>query len=164
MMSDLIRNVESIDIQELIRINDLAVPAVNSISSNKFEWFLENSLYFKLIESSSKEVKGFLLVLPEDLEYESLNYKWFNKRYKKFAYIDRIAILNKFKRKGFGKFFYSDLENTIKSNYSMIACEYNIKPMNIESERFHISIGFEKIGEQITDNGNKEVALMVKNL
>jgi predicted GNAT superfamily acetyltransferase len=77
MMSDLIRNVESIDIQELIRINDLAVPAVNSISSNKFEWFLENSLYFKLIESSSKEVKGFLLVLPEDLEYESLNYKWF---------------------------------------------------------------------------------------
>jgi predicted GNAT superfamily acetyltransferase len=127
MMSDLIRNVESSDIQELIRINDLAVPAVNSISSNKFEWFLENSLYFKLIESSSKEVKGFLLVLPEDLEYESLNYKWFNKRYKKFAYIDRIAILNKFKRKGFWKIFYSDLENTIKSNYSMIACEYNLK-------------------------------------
>ena len=84
-MSDLIRNVKSSDIQEIIRINDLAVPAVNSISSNKFEWFLENSLYFKLIESSSKEVKGFLLVLPEDLEYESLNYKWFNKRYKKFA-------------------------------------------------------------------------------
>ena len=78
-MSDLIRNVESSDIQEIIRINDLAVPAVNSISSNKFEWFLENSLYFKLIESSSKEVKGFLLALRQNLEYESLNYIWFNK-------------------------------------------------------------------------------------
>ena len=163
-MSDLIRNVESSDIQEIIRINDLAVPAVNSISSNKFEWFLENSLYFKLIESSSKEVKGFLLVLRQNLEYESLNYIWFNKRFKKFAYIDRIAISNQFKRKGFGRKFYSDLENTIKSNYDMIACEYNLKPMNYESEKFHLFIGFKKIGEQNTDNGNKEVALMVKKI
>ena len=163
-MSDLIRNVESSDIQEIIRINDLAVPAVNSISSNKFEWFLENSLYFKLIESFSKEVKGFLLVLRQNLEYESLNYIWFNKRFKKFAYIDRVAILNQYKRKGFGRKFYSDLENTIKSNYDMIACEYNLKPMNYESEKFHLSIGFKKIGEQITDNGNKEVALMVKKI
>ena len=163
-MSDLIRNVESSDIQGLIRINDFAVPAVNSISSNKFEWFLENSLYFKLIESSSKEVKGFLLVLSQNLEYESLNYIWFNKRFKKFAYVDRIAILDQFKRKGFGRKLYSDLENTIKSNYDMIACEYNLRPMNYESEKFHLSAGFEKIGEQITDNGNKEVALMIKKI
>jgi len=163
-MSDLIRNVESIDIQELIRINDLAVPAVNSISSNKFEWFLENSLYFKLIESSSKEIKGFLLVLRQNLEYESLNYIWFNERLKKFAYIDRIAILNQYKRKGFGRKFYSDLENTIKSNYEIIVCEYNLKPMNYESEKFHLSIGFKKIGEQTTDNGKKEVAMMLKKI
>ena len=163
-MSDLIRNVESSDIQEIIRINDLAVPAVNSISSNKFEWFLENSLYFKLIESSSKEIKGFLLVLRQNLEYESLNYIWFNERLKKFAYIDRIAILNQYKRKGFGRKFYSDLENTIKSNYEIIVCEYNLKPMNYESEKFHLSIGFKKIGEQTTDNGKKEVAMMLKKI
>jgi predicted GNAT superfamily acetyltransferase len=36
--------------------------------------------------------------------------------------------------------------------------------MNYESEKFHLSIGFEKIGEQNTDNGNKEVALMVKKI
>jgi predicted GNAT superfamily acetyltransferase len=46
----------------------------------------------------------------------------------------------------------------------MIACEYNLKPMNYESEKFHLFIGFEKIGEQNTDNGNKEVALMVKKI
>ena len=56
-MSDLIRNVDSGDIQELVRINDLAIPAVNSISSNKFEWSgdnddiledLYNTKYFQL--------------------------------------------------------------------------------------------------------------------
>ena len=113
-MSDLIRNVESSDIQEIIRINDLAVPAVNSISSNKFEWFLENSLYFKLIESSSKEVKGFLLVLRQNLEYESLNYIWFNRRFKKFAYIDRIAILSPYKKKALEENFIQILKTQLK--------------------------------------------------
>ena len=113
-MSDLIRNVDSGDIQELVRINDLAIPAVNSISSNKFEWFLENSLYFKLIESSSKEVKGFLLVLRQNLEYESLNYIWFNRRFKKFAYIDRIAILSPYKKKASEENFIQILKTQLK--------------------------------------------------
>jgi len=159
-----IRNVEVADIEDLIKINELSVPAVNSISFAKFEWFHQNSIYFKLIQSINNEVHGFLLVLNSLLDYESLNYKWFQERYSSFAYIDRIAILEEYKRSGLGKKLYLDLEKSIKSNYKMITCEYNLKPMNHESEKFHISIGYQQVGKLNTQEGTKEVSLMVKNL
>ena len=163
-MSDLIRNVDLNDIDKIIKINELSVPAVNSISRNKFEWFIKNSIYFKLIESSSYEIKGFLLALNQEINYESLNYKWFKQRNKKFVYVDRIAILDKFKRIGLGRMLYQDLETSVKSDYDIITCEYNLKPMNYESEKFHKSTGFMQVGELITDSGNKEVALMLKEI
>ena len=98
-----IRNVETIDLDTLIMINELSIPAVNSITKAQFEWFYKNSLYFKLIQSAEKEVQGFLLTLNSSLDYESLNYKWFQERYDDFAYVDRIAILEKYKRNGLGR-------------------------------------------------------------
>ena len=159
-----IRNVETIDIDTLIKINELSIPAVNSITKTQFEWFYKNSLYFKLIQSVEKEVQGFLLTLDSSLDYESLNYKWFQERYDDFAYIDRIAILEKHKRNGLGRKLYMDLEKSIKSDYKMIACEYNLRPMNYESEKFHISIGYQRAGNLITQKGAKEVSLMIKNI
>ena len=44
-MDSQIRNVELNDINDLIRINELSIPAVNSITEAKFEWFY-NSLDF----------------------------------------------------------------------------------------------------------------------
>ena len=97
-MDSQIRNVELNDINDLIRINELSIPAVNSITEAKFEWFYNNSLYFRLIKSTGDEIYGFLLVLNSALDYESINYKWFQNRYDQFAYIDRVAILKKYKR------------------------------------------------------------------
>lgn len=163
-MDSQIRNVELNDINDLIRINELSIPAVNSITEAKFEWFYNNSLYFRLIKSSGDEIYGFLLALNPALDYESINYKWFQNRYDQFAYIDRVAILKKYKRNGLGKKLYSDLEQTIKDNYKMITCEYNLKPMNLESEKFHLAIDYERVGSLVTENGAKEVSLMLKNI
>jgi predicted GNAT superfamily acetyltransferase len=46
----------------------------------------------------------------------------------------------------------------------MITCEYNLKPMNHESEKFHLSIGYQRVGKLNTQEGAKEVSLMVKNI
>ena len=160
-----IRNVKITDIEDLVKINELSLPAVNSISKSKFEWFYSNSIYFKLIQTTNNnEVHGFLLALNSLLNYESLNYKWFQERFNLFAYIDRIAILDKYKRNGLGKKLYADLEKSIKSKYNMIMCEYNLKPMNYESEKFHISVGYKRVGKLITHEGIKEVSLMIKKI
>jgi predicted GNAT superfamily acetyltransferase len=36
--------------------------------------------------------------------------------------------------------------------------------MNLESEKFHLAIDYERVGSLVTENGAKEVSLMVKNI
>ena len=94
---------------------------------------------------------------------KSLNYKWFSGRYEKFAYIDRIVIMDEFKKNGIGKSLYLDLEKNI-SEYELIACEFNIEPPNPISKKFHESLNYENVGYQLTENETKKVSLMIKKI
>ena len=158
-----LRDVKHSDIDKIVRINKSAIPAVNYVSYNEFEWFLNRKLYFKIAENSHGTIFGFLLVLPSGLEYKSLNYKWFSARYDKFAYIDRIVIIDEYKKNGIGKSLYLDLEKNI-SEYELIACEFNIEPPNPISKKFHESLNYENVGYQLTENETKKVSLMIKKI
>ena len=144
-------------------IRDRSIPAVNTVSLMQFKSFLRDSIYFKVVTNRSQKICGFLLVLPSGLEYDSLNYKWFSSRYEKFAYIDRIAISKNWRNKGMGKSLYTDLENTLK-DYNLIACEFNVIPLNLVSKQFHESLDYENVGFQLTENGTKKVSLMTKKI
>ena len=158
-----LRNVKIDDLKDIIEINEESIPAVNTVSLMQFKSFLTDSIYFKVVTNRSQKICGFLLVLPSGLEYDSLNYKWFSSRYEKFAYIDRIAISKNWRNKGMGKSLYTDLENTLK-DYNLIACEFNVIPLNLVSKQFHESLDYEIVGFQLTENGTKKVSLMAKKI
>ena len=158
-----LRNVKIDDLKDIIEINEESIPAVNTVSLMQFKSFLRDSIYFKVVTNHSQKICGFLLVLPSGLEYDSLNYKWFSSRYEKFAYIDRIAISKNWRNKGMGKSLYTDLENTLK-DYNLIACEFNVIPLNQVSKQFHESLDYENVGFQLTENGTKKVSLMTKKI
>ena len=158
-----LRNVKIDDLKDIIEINEESIPAVNTVSLMQFKSFLRDSIYFKVVTNRSQKICGFLLVLPSGLEYDSLNYKWFSSRYEKFAYIDRIAISKNWRNKGMGKSLYTDLENTLK-DYKLIACEFNVIPLNQVSKQFHESLDYENVGFQLTENGTKKVSLMTKKI
>lgn len=151
------------DLSAIRNVNEKAIPAVNTVSESEFEWFYENALYFKKVVQNVK-LAGFLLVLPTGLNYDSLNYKWFSKRYKDFAYIDRIAVKENYKGNGAGTSLYLDLEKSISDKIKLIACEYNIKPLNKISQKFHRKLNYINVGTQLTENNTKEVSLMIKKL
>ena len=159
-----LRNILEDDLSEIFQINEASIPAVNTVSIDEFKWFLSKKTYFKCAEDEDRNICGFLLALPPGLDYESLNYKWFSSRYSNFAYIDRIAIKESSKRKGIGSNLYKDLESSIKDKYDLIACEFNIKPLNETSKKFHKKLGYENVGYQYTENGIKLVSLMIKKL
>ena len=159
-----IREVTVCDLEAIQLINEDAIPAVNTVSRDEFLWFLEKSLYFKVSVNEEKQVCGFLLVLPTGVKYESLNYKWFSKNFKDFAYIDRIAIKDEFRGKGIGKSLYLDLEQCVKKNIKRIACEFNIKPKNLISKNFHEGLNYKRVGTQLTEKNTKEVSLMIKEI
>ena len=158
-----LRNAKIDDLKDIIEINEESIPAVNTVSLMQFKSFLRDSIYFKVVTNRSQKICGFLLVLPSGLEYDSLNYKWFSSRYEKFAYIDRIAISKNWRNKGMGKSLYTDLENTLK-DYNLIACEFNVIPLNLVSKQFHESLDYENVGFQLTENGTKKVSLMTKKI
>ena len=62
-----------------------------------------------------------------------------------------------------GKSLYTDLENTLK-DYNLIACEFNVIPLNLVSKQFHESLDYENVGFQLTENGTKKVSLMTKKI
>ena len=159
-----LREVTISDLEKIRTINEEAIPAVNTVSLDEFKWFLKRSIYFKVSLNDDEQVCGFLIVLPTGLEYESLNYKWFSDKFSDFAYIDRIAVKDEFRGKGIGKSLYVDLEKSVMKDIKRIACEFNIKPPNLISKKFHEGLAYKRVGTQLTENETKEVSLMIKEI
>ena len=147
------------DLEEILILNQLALPAVSSVTIDEMANFLDIADYFKSIIIDNI-VAGFLIALHPGKDYHSLNYKWFEKRYKSFIYVDRIVIASSYQGNGFGKAFYNDLALFAKNKTNDITCEVNIRPKNEGSMIFHKKYGFYEVGTQTTENGKKEVSLM----
>jgi len=143
----------------IVKMNQEALPAVSSVNINDMNHFLTIVDYFRSIKIEDKLV-GFLIALTPGKEYHSVNYKWFEKRYNSFMYVDRIVIDLSYQGNGFGKAFYNDLANFSNNKTDRITCEVNIRPKNEGSMIFHKQYGFNQVGTQTTENGKKEVSLM----
>ena len=152
-------NTRKGDLGEVLILNQLALPAVSSVTIDEMANFLDIADYFKSIIINNI-VAGFLIALHPGKDYHSLNYKWFEKRYKSFIYVDRIVIGSSYRGNGLGKAFYNDLTIFAKHKTGDIACEVNIRPKNEDSMIFHKKYGFYEVGTQTTENGKKEVSLM----
>ena len=146
-------------LEQILMLNELSLPAVSSVTIDEMANFLDIADYFKSIIIDNIIV-GFLVALHPGKDYHSLNYKWFEKRYKSFIYVDRIVIASSYQGNGFGKAFYNDLALFAKNKTNDITCEVNIRPKNEGSMIFHKKYGFYEVGTQTTENGKKEVSLM----
>jgi len=68
-------------------------------------------------------------------------------------------------RHGIGRHLYEDLETVASARgFEFLACEYNLRPPNDDSARFHGRLGFAEVGRQDTERGQKTVSLQIKPL
>jgi len=155
--------VQPADLPIVQALNEAAVPALNSLTAAEFDHFAEIAPYFQVAWSET-EITGFLLGLLPGMAYQSLNYRWFSKRYQQFVYIDRIVVAKPYRRAGVASRLYADLESFARPHAPRLACEVNVRPRNEISLRFHARCGFHPVGTQDTEGGSKTVSLMIKNL
>jgi len=155
-----ILKTNTIDLPHIHNLNQDALPAVSSITLNDMTQFLEMADYFRIIRVKTN-IAGFLLALAPGKDYHSPNYKWFEKQYSQFMYVDRIVIDPAFQGQGLGWGFYDDLKIFCQRYTPIITCEVNLKPKNYGSLLFHKKYGFKQVGTQETDGGEKEVSLLV---
>lgn len=162
-MDFLIADVERSLLERLLALNESEVPHLGKVDLDQMAWFAGNASYFRTAMAGDR-LAAFLVGLRPGSSYQSPNYRWFCDRYEDFAYVDRVAVAADFRRHGLASRMYADFAATLPDSVTVMTCEVNIRPPNEESLQFHYRLGFCQVGTQATDNGNKEVALLAKDL
>jgi predicted GNAT superfamily acetyltransferase len=111
------------------------------------------------------EVDAFMIAFDQDAAYGSPNFLWFRERYKRFAYVDRIAVAEAARGKGHARRLYDHLfEQARRDGHSVVTCEVNSDPPNPASDAFHAALGFRIVGEAAIYGGERTVRYFERSL
>lgn len=157
-----IKNVTPKDFADVLQINEDSLPHVSRIDTDEVQWFADNAAYFRVLRVDER-LAGFLIGLRPGTSYASPNYRWFCDNYNDFAYVDRVAVADWARRRGIANSFYEDFAHS-QTGVAVMTCEVNIRPPNAGSMQFHERQGFKRIGSQVIDGGQKEVAYLEKKI
>tara|TARA_A100001234_G_scaffold149950_1_gene131952 strand:- start:715 stop:1233 length:519 start_codon:yes stop_codon:yes gene_type:complete len=158
---DTTKTVKNEILSEILNINQAHVPMVGSLENTKDLANLVKMSSLLALTKENDEITSFIVCLREGTEYRSYNYFYFSGKYKKFLYIDRIAVKQQYQNKGLGSLLYQKIDEISNELGLTICAEVNTKPYNETSIQFHIKHGFEKIGKKSLSKDH-EVAYFVK--
>lgn len=108
---------------------------------------------------------AFLIALDQDAEYASVNFQWFQARYPRFLYVDRIIVAASARGRGLARSLYEDLFEAARAiGHDAIGCEVNMAPPNPASDAFHAKLGFQEVGSAEIAGGAKTVRYLLKSV
>lgn len=146
-----------------------AILALNNEHAEELSW-LEPEKLAHLVDQSFFAgriggVEAFLLTFDQHADYDSPNFLWFQQRYPRFVYVDRIVVAKSARGKGHARRLYEALFEQVKqAGHGVIACEVNADPPNPASDAFHANLGFAEVGDAIIHGGKKAVRYFVREL
>ena len=156
-----IRSIEPVDLDRILQINQANVPEVGSIDADRMAYLVGESPVAPAVAVGGVIV-GFCLVMPPDIAYDSVNYRWFTERYDDFMYLDRVAFDAAAQGRGLGTLLYAEVDRRMveQGDASSLALEVNVDPPNEPSLVFHARRGFVEVGQQDTPYGIRVSMLM----
>lgn len=120
----------SSDLEEIWAINQENIPEVGSVQDiERLKKLIDWSSHVIVVRD--KEIAGFILLMREGKDYDSLNYDFFNSKDYPFLYVDRIAIKDGHRRKGLGRMIYEKTINLSQELNVITCCEVNTIPKTI---------------------------------
>ena len=147
-----LKEAKKASLREVLEINESHKPMLSSLGDlDKLEDLIELSTFGSFLVFQ-REICAFIVCMRENLPYESPNYKYFQKKYKKFLYIDRVGVKKGFENRGFGSFMYGNIFKNYINEQLTICAEANIEPINKQSLKFHEKMGFRRVEEHFFNN------------
>lgn len=144
-------SLSSSDLRQIWTINQENIPEVGDVPDlDRLNKLINWSSHVIVVRKS--DIVGFILLMREKEDYDSLNYDFYNSQGVPFLYVDRIAISKNHRRKGLGRSIYQKTFEIAKELDVMTCCEVNTQPRNDPSLKFHKSFGFEEVGTKDYDD------------
>ena len=139
------------DLNQIWSINQENIPEVGSVANlERLNQLIDWSSHLLVIRE--QEIAGFIILMRENQDYDSLNYDFFNSQNDPFLYVDRIAIKEGHRRQGLGKMIYEKTIDIANDLNLPTCCEVNTIPRNGPSLAFHDNFGFKEVGTKDYDD------------
>lgn len=162
-----LRTARQADLDAIVALNHSEVQWTSEMDLKRLCYLNDQSCYHKVVEVGAdvgSAVAGFLLAMDQSADYSNDNFEFFKARFKRFVYIDRIVIGQAWAGQKLGTILYQDLFQYGETvGAEVLACEYNLAPLNAPSKAFHDGFGFSEIGQQKV-GGDKLVSLQVASV
>lgn len=154
-----IRAYEPGDEAFILRLNAACTPEVGDMDASRFAQ-IRGAAHRILVAEVDGEAVGFLILLRAGAAYDSDNFAWFEDRFDRHLYVDRIAIDEMARGEGVGAALYeAAIDVAREAGDPRITAEVNELPPNPVSLAFHDSMGFQHLGTRLSDAGKIVVLL-----
>lgn len=158
-----LRDAVPADFPSILGLNHAFVKVLSPLDDARLAHLHAQAAQHRVVERAG-EIVAFLLTLREGADYDSPNYRWFEARYHRFLYVDRIVVGAAAQGLGMGRRLYRDAcEHALGAALPVLVCEFDIAPPNPASARFHAALGFREVGTQALGVG-KRVSLQALDL
>ncbi len=139
------------DLNQIWSINQENIPEVGDVADlDRLNQLINWSSHVLVVREH--EIAGFIILMRENQNYDSLNYHFFNSQNNPFLYVDRIAIKEGHRRQGLGQMIYDKTIEIANDLNIPTCCEVNTIPRNDPSLAFHDSFGFVEVGTKDYDD------------
>jgi uncharacterized protein len=159
-----IREVEGEDDAFILALNAASTPAVGDLDAA--EWARLRGWARRVLVAEAAGVPcGFMVLVGPGSAYPSDNYRWFEERYGRHLYVDRVAVDGSARRLGVGRRLYEAAVRCAREQGApRLTCEVNEQPPNPDSLAFHQRLGFRQVESRVSPRLRKVVAMLVKEL
>lgn len=139
-----------------------ALLALNNAHAQELSWLEPERLVHLVKEaflaSRIGSIDAFLLAFDQGADYDSPNFLWFRSRYARFVYVDRIAVAQAARGRGYARALYDELfVRAARAGHDRVVCEVNSMPPNPESDAFQAALAFSEVGTGIIHGRGKTV-------
>ncbi|WP_166671356.1 GNAT family N-acetyltransferase [Cryobacterium psychrophilum] len=166
-MTHALRSLDSLDLPQVLTLNNEAVPAVNALDADSLAALVATAAHSVVVTTVGdvRTVVGFVIGFAPFAEYASESYRWFEARSSDFLYVDRIVVAPNVRSQGLGEVLYASVFQAAReAHVAEVVCEVNTFPPNPRSLAFHSRLGFTTIGEQSNKGETVAVALLAASV
>jgi uncharacterized protein len=139
-----LRPLRDTDVADVLTLNEANVEKLATMDEARLHELRDIADRFDVLDVDG-DFGGFVITFAQGAPYDSENYRWFSSRHRTFYYLDRIALHEKFRRRGLGTFVYDEIER-VATPYGRLALEVNLVPRNDPSLAFHDGRGYVEVG------------------